>query len=102
SADAVPRIGDEAGAGAGYIKNPGCGPVSVTRHAVAADIQYSACRCVEGVVITRIDMTEIGDVERQRLVRPAIAAEDKPLLRQIGCRRKEELLDPPLAIRQAI
>ena len=47
-------------------------------------------------------MTEIGDVERQRLVRPAIAAEHKPLLRQIGCHRKEELLDPPLAIRQAI
>src|SRR5205823_13982268 len=101
-ADALPRIGDDAGAGAGCLKNPGCGAVSVSRHAVAADIQYRACRCIEGVVITRIDMTEIGDVKRQRLVRPAIAAEHKPVLRQIGCPPKEELLDPPLAIRQAI
>ena len=47
-------------------------------------------------------MANIGDIGRQRLVRPAIAAEHKPLLRQIGCDRKKEFLDAPLAIRQAV
>ena len=47
-------------------------------------------------------MSEITDIGRQWLVVPAIAAEQKLSVGQIGCYRNEKFVDPPLAIGQAV
>ena len=100
--DPFPGVGNDARAGAGRLEHPGRRAEAVGRHAVAADVQHRQRRGVEGVMVAREDVAEIADIGRQGLVVPAAAAEQKLSVGQVGCHRDKELVDPALAVGQAV
>ena len=101
--DALPGVGDQAGAGAGGLEDAGGRREAVAGHALAADVQHGPRRAVEGVVVARVDVADV--VARSA----GIGLSPQPLppsrnasSRQRGGGAEEELLDPRLAVRQAV
>ena len=78
------------------------GEKPIVGHAVAGDVQHRERRAVEGVVVARVDVADVAHVRRHRLVVPAVAAEQEAPLGQARGRLEEELLDPRLAVGQAV
>ncbi|EGE59438.1 hypothetical protein RHECNPAF_2190032 [Rhizobium etli CNPAF512] len=100
--DALPVIGNEAGAGAGRLEDPRRGRKSGLRHAGTRYVENRHGSDVEGVVVARRHVADVVDIRRHRLVLPAGATEQEFPVPQTRGRLQEEALDPGLPVRQAI
>ena len=85
--DALPRVGDEAGARAGGLEHARRRREAVAGHALAVDVQHGARRAVEGVVVAREHVARVAHVRRHRLVVPAAAAEQEPAIGRCAAAR---------------
>src|SRR4051812_43305638 len=75
--NALPVIGNEACAGAGRFEDA-CGwRKAEARHAFAVHVQDGGGGAVKGIMIARVDVPDVIYVWRERLVLPAIAAEEE-------------------------
>ena len=101
--DALPGVGDEAGAGAGRLEDPRGRREAVAGHAVAADVEHRRGRAVEGVVVARVDMAEIARRCPGAAGRPSRCRRAGSSRRRQRCAAaEEELLDPRLAVGQPV
>ena len=80
--DALPGVGDQAGAGAGRLEHPGRRREADVGHGVAGDVQDRERARVEGVVLARVDVADVPHVRRHRLVFPAVAADEETAVGQ--------------------
>ena len=100
--DALPGVGDLTGPGAGGLEEARGGRPAVAHHAVAVDVQHRHGRAVQRVVVGGVDVSDVRDVRRHRLVVPAVAAEQEAAVRRRGRRAEEELVDARLAVGQPV
>ena len=100
--DAAPLVGDQAGRRARRFKDARRRREADIGHRVAIDVQRHSRRGVDAIVRAGADVSDPAHVRRQRLAAPAFAAQNKAHLRRQFGGAQEELLHPPLAIRQAI
>src|SRR5712671_1471021 len=73
--DAVPRVGDQASAGARSFEDARRRRKATARHAVAIDIQRGQSGTEESVVLVRPDVTDATNVPRDDFVVPAGTAQ---------------------------
>ena len=101
--DALPKIGDEAATSARCFKHPRRRRKTAARHAFATDIQYCQGRCVEKIMITGINVTEIFDVRLLCAnIFPAVSAQNEAHRGIEPSGFEKEFKHARFAIRQAI
>lgn len=99
--DPLPRIRNQAGAGAGSLKDARRRGKADRRHAVPCDVEHGQRGRVESIVVARRHVAEPQEVLRCRLAVPAIAAEQEARPGQSPCRLEEEGVYPRPARRRA-
>src|SRR5690242_12533839 len=77
--DTVPGVGDEAGARASDLEQPGGRRIAGSGHAGAVDVEDGARRDIEGVVKLSPDMTDAGHIGWAMSVVPAGTTEQEAL-----------------------
>src|SRR5260370_13446659 len=72
--DAFPSICNETRRGARCLKHASCWRETVLGHAVPANIEHRTRTCVEGIVISGVDLIESLDIPAPGLVGPSRSA----------------------------
>src|SRR3954451_13768692 len=98
----MPLIGYQTSASPSRFENAGGRTEAVTGHALPADVQDGARRAVEGVVVACVDVSQVLHIRRHCFILPAIAAEQKLDLRALLGGGEEEVVNPSIAVRQAV
>src|SRR3954453_426544 len=100
--DAVPLVGDQAGAGTDGFEHARWRREAVARHAVAIDVQRSETGAEKRVVVAGPDMPDLVQIGWRVFRVPPRSTKHECLVRQSAGDIDKEPLDALLAIREAV